>query len=74
MLVIPFLHVQDFFVPDPEEKYAIPELAGDGKRVIGKTKKTRRLPYRVGMPGAAAGQSVMHCHCQVIPWYHGDTE
>ena len=42
MMVIPFRHVQDFFVLTPEEKYAIMTLAGDGKPVIEETLKTCR--------------------------------
>ncbi|MCJ7742764.1 MAG: HIT family protein [Methanoregula sp.] len=56
-----------------EEKCAILELVGDCKRVIEKTEKP--AGYNIGFNvGAAAGQSVMHCHCHVIPRYAGDTE
>jgi diadenosine tetraphosphate (Ap4A) HIT family hydrolase len=73
MLVIPFRHVQDFFALSSEEKYAILELVGDCKRVIEKTEKPDG--YNIGFNvGAAAGQTVMHCHCHVIPRYAGDTE
>ena len=73
MLVIPFRHVQDFFALSGEEKYAILELVGDCKRVIEKTEKP--AGYNIGFNvGAAAGQTVMHCHCHVIPRYAGDTE
>jgi diadenosine tetraphosphate (Ap4A) HIT family hydrolase len=73
MLVIPFRHVEDFFDLAGEEKYAILELLGDCKQVIEKTEKP--AGYNIGFNvGAAAGQTVMHCHCHVIPRYRGDTD
>ena len=73
MLVIPFRHVQDFFDLAGEEKYAILELVVECKRVIEKTEKP--AGYNIGFNiGAVAGQTIMHCHCHVIPRYVGDTE
>ena len=73
MLVIPFRHVQDFFDLAGEEKCAILELVGNCKQVIERTEKP--AGYNIGFNvGAVAGQTVMHCHCHVIPRYAGDTE
>ena len=73
ILVIPFRHVQDFFDLASEENCAILELVGDCKRVIEEYSKP--AGYNIGFNvGAAAGQTVLHCHCHVIPRYTGDTE
>jgi diadenosine tetraphosphate (Ap4A) HIT family hydrolase len=73
MLVIPFRHVSDFFDLAGEENCAILKLVGECKRVIEKTEKPDG--YNIGFNvGAVAGQTVMHCHCHVIPRYAGDTE
>ena len=73
MLVIPFRHEPDFFNLTSEEKCAILELVGDCKRVIEEYSKP--VGYNIGFNvGAAAGQTVMHCHCHVIPRNKGDTE
>jgi diadenosine tetraphosphate (Ap4A) HIT family hydrolase len=73
MLVIPFRHVPDFFNMTGEEKYAIMTLVDNGKQVIEETSKP--AGYNIGFNvGFAAGQTVMHSHCHVIPRYRGDTE
>ena len=73
MLVIPFRHEPDFFNLTGEEKCAILELVDDCKRVIEEYSKP--LGYNIGFNiGAVAGQTVMHCHCHVIPRYPGDTD
>ena len=34
----------------------------------------RPAVYNIGFNvGGAAGQTVMHCHCHMIPRYHGDS-
>lgn len=73
MLVIPFRHVPDFFSLTDEEKCAIPALVGECKWVIEENSKP--AGSNIGFnAGAAAGQTVMHCHCHVIPRYSGDTD
>lgn len=73
MLVIPFRHMADFFSMTDEEKYAIMRLIDDCKRVI--EEKSKPDGYNIGFNvGSAAGQTVIHCHCHIIPRYRGDTE
>ena len=73
MLVIPFRHESNFFNLTDEEKCAILRLVNDCKQIIEENSKP--AGYNIGFNvGAAAGQSVMHCHCHVIPRYRGDTD
>ena len=71
LLVIPFRHIPDFFSMTAEEKHAVLALVDECKDVI----ETEFSPagYNIGFNvGTAAGQTVMHCHCHVIPRYVGD--
>jgi len=71
-LVIPFRHVPDLFSLTLKERCALLALADDCKSAI----EAQYSPagYNVGINvGRIAGQSVMHCHCHVIPRYPGDT-
>jgi len=73
LLVIPFRHVPDFFNLTNEEKYAIMTLVDECKLVI--EENSNPAGYNIGFNvGTAAGQTVMHCHCHVIPRYRGDTD
>jgi diadenosine tetraphosphate (Ap4A) HIT family hydrolase len=73
MLVIPFRHVPDFFSLTDEEKCAILALVGEYKWVIEENSKP--AGSNIGFnAGAAAGQTVMHCHCHIIPRYWGDNQ
>ena len=73
-LLIPRRHVEDFFGLSDEELLACNQLlkalrasitAGDGL-VQG---------FNIGMnAGAAAGQTIFHCHIHLIPRRHGDVE
>ncbi|MDD1689696.1 MAG: HIT family protein [Methanoregula sp.] len=71
LLVIPFRHTLDFFSITPEEGQALLALIGECKGII--DEKYSPDAYNIGFnAGVAAGQTVMHCHCHVIPRYTGD--
>jgi len=71
LLVIPFRHIPDFFSMTGEEKEAVLALVTECKEVI--EENFSPAGYNIGFNvGVAAGQTVMHCHCHVIPRYVGD--
>jgi len=73
MLVIPRRHVRDLFDLSTGEWYATLSLIKECRAVI----ESGHFPdgYNIGFNvGRYAGQSVMHCHCHVIPRYAGDVE
>ena len=71
LLVIPFRHIPDFFSMTPEEREAVLALVTECKEVI--EENFSPAGYNIGFNvGVAAGQTVMHCHCHVIPRYVGD--
>jgi len=73
LLVIPFRHTIDYFSMTEEEKRALFALIDECKEIIEENFKP--AGYNIGFNvGEAAGQTVMHCHCHVIPRYSGDTE
>jgi diadenosine tetraphosphate (Ap4A) HIT family hydrolase len=73
LLVIPFRHVPDYFTLNREEKLAMVDLIDECKTIIEDNFKPDG--YNIGYNiGNAAGQTVMHCHCHVIPRYKGDTD
>ena len=64
---------QDYFELSPSEKTALPEMIEKAKEII--EAGHRPDGYNIGMNcGTAAGQTVMHFHCHVIPRYIGDME
>ena len=66
LLVIPFRHTVDFFSLTAEERQAMLALIDECKAVV--EEKFRPAGYNIGFNvGEAAGQTVMHCHCHVIP-------
>jgi diadenosine tetraphosphate (Ap4A) HIT family hydrolase len=72
LLVISNRPCPDWFSLKPEEQGALPAVLGLAKAWI----EERHQPegYNVGMNcGEAAGQTVMHFHCHLIPRTHGDT-
>ena len=63
----------DFFELEENERNLLPDYINKAKRYIEKF----YIPdgYNIGMNcGEAAGQSVNHFHCHVIPRYSGDME
>jgi diadenosine tetraphosphate (Ap4A) HIT family hydrolase len=73
LLVIPFRHTAEYFSLTVEEKQSILALIDACKEVI--EENFRPAGYNIGFNvGEAAGQTVMHCHCHVIPRYVGDVK
>lgn len=73
LLVIPFRHIPDFFSMTPEERGAVLALVTNCKEDI--EENFTPAGYNIGFNvGVAAGQTVMHCHCHVIPRYVGDVK
>ncbi|MFZ1896972.1 HIT family protein [Methanoregula sp.] len=71
LLVIPFRHVPDYFSLTAGEKQAVLALVDVGRGLI--EENFQPSGYNIGINvGEAAGQTVMHCHCHVIPRYAGD--
>jgi len=74
LLVIPFRHTPDFFSMTDDERRATVDLIGECKKIIEEPSPTPD-GYNIGFNvGEAGGQTVMHCHCHVIPRYAGDVE
>lgn len=71
LLIVPNRHASDFFDLTTAEQHAIMDLVEKGKRWL----EHRYQPdgYNIGINcGKAAGQTVMHMHCHLIPRYVGD--
>jgi diadenosine tetraphosphate (Ap4A) HIT family hydrolase len=63
----------DYFSLTPDEKQAIAELTEECRVIL--DEKYSPAGYNLGYNiGTAAGQTVMHCHCHLIPRYRGDTD
>jgi diadenosine tetraphosphate (Ap4A) HIT family hydrolase len=63
----------DYFDLTKEEKINITELITIAKKLIEMEYKPDG--YNIGMNcGAAAGQTVFHFHCHIIPRYYGDMQ
>ena len=63
----------DFFDLSDAEKAALPSMINMAKEIV----ETSHKPdgYNIGMNcNHAAGQTVMHFHCHVIPRYTGDAD
>lgn len=64
---------KDFFELSEQEKLQLPVMIEKAKSII--EEKHNPDGYNIGMNcGEAAGQTVMHFHCHVIPRYKGDME
>jgi diadenosine tetraphosphate (Ap4A) HIT family hydrolase len=64
---------EDFFRLNNEEKNHLSQVIDVAKELIESKNKPDR--YNIGMNcGRAAGQTVFHFHCHIIPRYFGDME
>jgi diadenosine tetraphosphate (Ap4A) HIT family hydrolase len=73
LLVMPFSHAPDYFSLTPDEKKAMLDLIDDCLEVI--IENFHPDGYNIGMNiGEAAGQTIKHCHCHIIPRYKGDVD
>jgi diadenosine tetraphosphate (Ap4A) HIT family hydrolase len=73
LLVIPKRHTTDWFSLTDQEQAAITHLINQAKTYLDE----RYAPggYNIGMNcGEAAGQTVPHMHCHLIPRYDGDVD
>lgn len=63
----------DYFSLNNKERSELTSLIEVAKQIIEKERKPDG--YNIGMNcGEAAGQTVMHFHCHVIPRYNGDMD
>jgi len=73
LLIISKREVVDFFSLNTHEKNNLIVMIDKCKLKIDREKTPDG--YNIGMNcGAAAGQTVMHFHCHVIPRYNGDMQ
>nr|WP_312576959.1 HIT family protein [Sedimentibacter sp.] len=71
MLIIPKMHIQDYFESKSSDREGLWQLVDDCKKYL--DEKFKPDGYNVGINcGLAAGQSVMHLHIHIIPRYIGD--
>jgi diadenosine tetraphosphate (Ap4A) HIT family hydrolase len=73
-LVIPRRHARDFFELSVEELLACNDLLRSAREVL--TEQDPKIEgFNIGLNvGAAAGQTVFHCHFHLIPRRHGDMD
>ncbi|MDF1628855.1 MAG: HIT family protein [Alcanivoracaceae bacterium] len=72
LLIIPNRHVANWFELSSQEQQAVMELVNQAKMRLDDTLQPDG--YNIGINcGEAAGQTVMHVHCHLIPRYEGDT-
>lgn len=73
LLLMPFRHTPDYFSLTGDELQAMTDLIGECRKIL--EENFRPAGYNIGYNvGEAAGQTVMHCHCHLIPRYAGDTD
>lgn len=73
LLIISNREIIDFFLLTLEEQQELVQLISTAKQII--LKSYQPDGFNIGMNcGEAAGQTVMHFHCHVIPRYQGDME
>ena len=73
LLIIPKRHALDWFDLTADEQAAVTDLINQAKAWL--AEKHAPDGYNIGMNcGEAAGQTVMHMHCHLIPRYSGDVD
>jgi diadenosine tetraphosphate (Ap4A) HIT family hydrolase len=73
LLIISNVEKTDYFSLSIEEKSKLPHMIEIAKMLIEKTHSPDG--WNIGMNcGRAAGQTVMHFHCHVVPRYDGDVD
>ncbi len=71
LLIIPKVHKETYFDLSRSEKMDIDEIIVRAK--VDLDQQYSPNGYNIGFNcGEAAGQSVFHCHCHLIPRYDGD--
>jgi diadenosine tetraphosphate (Ap4A) HIT family hydrolase len=72
LLIILNRHVADYFSVTAEERTALWTMVEEGKKLL--DERFKPDGYNVGINvGAAAGQTIMHCHLHLIARRSGDT-
>ena len=72
LLIVPRRHAETFFDLNAEERSDMLKLLYRGKHLLDIDKSPDG--YNIGWNcGTVAGQTVMHCHCHLIPRFAGDT-
>mgnify|MGYP001996547798 FL=1 len=72
-LVIPKVHIEDYFRLSTEQTNSIWSLVAETKEYLEESHKPDGFNVGINI-GSAAGQTVNHCHIHVIPRYQGDIE
>ncbi len=71
LLIVSRRHAQNWFDLSDEEQAAIMALLNQARNWLAES--YRPAGYNIGINcGEAAGQTVMHMHCHLIPRYDGD--
>ena len=71
LLILPKAHRKDYFSLTERELADTENLVKHGKKYLDQ----RYAPegYNIGFNyGVVAGQTILHCHCHLIPRYQGD--
>lgn len=71
LLILPKAHREDYFSLTERELADTEKLVKLGKKYLNQ----RYAPqgYNIGFNcGVVAGQTILHCHCHLIPRYQGD--
>ncbi|MDT2755933.1 HIT family protein [Enterococcus asini] len=73
LLLLPKAHRLDYFALTEAEKREMEDLILKSRVYL--AQHFAPDGYNIGYNcGIAAGQSILHCHCHVIPRYFGDTQ